>query len=464
MKRNGFRAAAFAILLTTLFSCGKEPEPVKPGGNGKTDPDPGDTPAVSETVVSSPEQLAALGTLKAGDEIIWEDGEYSGVVFTFAGSGVEGKPIVLRARTPGGVTFKASSGVTLSGQWLEFSGFHFLETTPATTRSMLTFSDVSKHCKAHSCCFDGTGCEPSDTKSHWVTMKGLENEVCNCSFIDKTSMGVMLVGMPGSTPIRHKIHSNYFYRPYGHFSSGYSGVNGQEIIRIGTSDVSMSDAECEVYDNWFYGCVGENGEIISNKSCKNRYYHNLFEYCWGELTLRHGNGCTVEDNYFLGGNASYEGGVRVIGEDHVVKNNFFRKLTGNGARSALCVMQGKENSELHEYFQVKNLLIKGNTFLDCAYAFYLNYVGTGTTLPAVGVTIEDNIVSASAATMYTVYNVAPDAGGITWTGNTIYGGRQQGASVPTASLAPMIVPVESRYADVKSNAGAAWERQKSAEN
>ena len=60
-------------------------------------------------------------------------------------------------------------------------------------------------------------------------------------------------------------------------------------------------------------------EIISNKSCKNTYSDNGFYECKGTLTLRHGNDCLVTGNYFIGNNISQTGGVRIIGENHVVE-------------------------------------------------------------------------------------------------------------------------------------------------
>lgn len=80
---------------------------------------------------------------------------------------------------------------------------------------------------------------------------------------------------------------------------GGEELNGQEIIRIGTSDVSMTTAAVTVRGNIFEKCNGEI-EIISNKSCGNVFTNNLFLNCKGTLTLRHGNNCTVAGNYFFG--------------------------------------------------------------------------------------------------------------------------------------------------------------------
>ena len=70
-----------------------------------------------------------------------------------------------------------------------------------------------------------------------------------------------------------------------------------------------------VENNLFEQCNGDV-EIVSNKSGENVYRHNTFVECVGALTLRHGKGCVVEGNYFLGHLAPQTGGVRIIGEDH----------------------------------------------------------------------------------------------------------------------------------------------------
>jgi poly(beta-D-mannuronate) lyase len=79
--------------------------------------------------------------------------------------------------------------------------------------------------------------------------------------------------------------------------------------------------------NLFEECNGET-EIISSKSCGNTYRYNTFRKCQGTLTLRHGNRCLVEGNFFFGEGVSSTGGIRVIGEDHRMQNNYLTGLKG----------------------------------------------------------------------------------------------------------------------------------------
>lgn len=122
-------------------------------------------------------------------------------------------------------------------------------------------------------------------------------------------------------------------------------------------------------------------EIISNKCGSKKYYNNTFRDYQGTLTLRHGNNTEVFENYFFGNNNYFSGGVRVIGEDHKVYKNYFeglryRKPSGSGSNTtgALNVTNGKPNSALNEYYQVKNVQIVNNTMVDCDYGIRIGTV------------------------------------------------------------------------------------------
>ena len=182
-----------------------------------------------------------------------------------------------------------------------------------------------------------------DTK--WVSLYGFSNRVENCYFVGKTNLGTTLVvwvDTDANKPGYHYVGRNYFGpRPP-------LGVNGGEAIRVGTSDVSLNNSRTTVEYNFFERYNGD-AEIISSKSCENVYRFNTFVECEGALSLRHGNRCTVEGNFFFGGLKPLTGGVRVVGEDHLVYNNYFADLTGTSARSPVSIMQGLVNTPLSGY-------------------------------------------------------------------------------------------------------------------
>jgi poly(beta-D-mannuronate) lyase len=123
----------------------------------------------------------------------------------------------------------------------------------------------------------------------------------------------------------------------------------------------MNNSATVVELNLFEQCDGEI-EIISSKSCGNIYRFNTFANCAGMLTLRHGNRCTVEGNFFLGHHKKGSGGIRIIGEEHLIINNYLDGLEKGG----FWITSGISNSPLNGYFQAKNCLIAFNTFVDSA--------------------------------------------------------------------------------------------------
>jgi poly(beta-D-mannuronate) lyase len=128
---------------------------------------------------------------------------------------------------------------------------------------------------------------------------------------------------------------------------------------------------CRVY--LFEHCDGEL-EIISNKSCRNTLRYNTFFESQGTLTLRHGNDAKVYGNVFIGNQLKNTGGIRIIGERHVVSNNHFQGLKGTGVSAAISIMDGVKDSPLVGYYQVKQAKVLNNTVIDCEEAFSL---GTG---------------------------------------------------------------------------------------
>jgi poly(beta-D-mannuronate) lyase len=86
-------------------------------------------------------------------------------------------------------------------------------------------------------------------------------------------------------------------------------------------------------------------------------------------SLRHGRGCRVEGNVFLGNNIAGTGGIRVTNEDHMIVNNHLQALAGAAGtdyQAGLALMDGTTptttNPDLSgSYVQVKNVLLAHNT-------------------------------------------------------------------------------------------------------
>ncbi len=367
------------------------------------------------------------GSWAAGDTIVWQNGSYTNQTVTLKTNGSASQPVVLMAQTPGQVLMSGTSHFLISGSYIEVSGFFFKNGNLSGTEIFsfrTSSSEFANNCRLTNCAI--LNCNPTDNTvdSKWVSLYGKNNRVDHCSFQNKTNMGTLLVvWLTMGTVPSHIIDNNYFGYRNSNVDATGAELNGQETIRVGDSGTSMQVANVQIINNFFEHCNGEI-EIISNKSCNNYISNNVFYECVGMLTLRHGNGTTVDGNYFFGNNLSSTGGVRIIGENHKVYNNYFEKLGGSGNRAALTMMVGKLNSLANEYFQVKNALVVFNTMVDCNEAFAINYgTSTYTQPPITSVIAHNNVYNTSSSnSAVNVYLINP-ALDITWNNNLINQGK-----------------------------------------
>src|SRR3954453_9089407 len=123
----------------------------------------------------------------------------------------------------------------------------------------------------------------------------------------------------------------------------------------------MTNSGTLVEHNLFERCDGEI-EIISSKSCENVYRYNTFLDCAGMLTLRHGNRCVVDSNFFLAHHKKGSDGVRIIGEDHVVAKNYIDGVD----KGAIWITSGVPDSKPNENSQAKRCVVAFNTVVDSA--------------------------------------------------------------------------------------------------
>jgi len=159
-------------------------------------------------------------------------------------------------------------------------------------------------------------------------------------------------------------------------------------------------------------------EMISNKSRRNIYRYNTLLNNYGQLCLRQGDYCTIQGNYFLAGGAydgngnivltetrnNQMGGVRAFGFGHVIANNYFYKLNGDGIRSALILGSGgtptgtllslTNGANGAAYETVNYAQVIGNSFIDCNVLTLDN--PNGELYPVYGTTFFNNLVYYSA--------------------------------------------------------------------
>jgi beta-lactam-binding protein with PASTA domain len=359
---------------------------------------------------------AAIAAAQPGDTIVMSNGAWVDTVIDFDADGLPGQPITLRAELAGMVTLEGQSKLQIAGDNLVVQGLHFKNGTIPAGGNVIEFrgssSDLANNSRLTECAI--TDYNPVDpaTNYKWVSIYGVGNRVDHCHFSGMNHIGVTLTVWPqaGGPANNSRIDSNYF----GDRALGTG--NGFETIRIGTSGVSEEVSNALVEGNYFYRCNGEI-EIISNKSVGNIYRRNTFVENNGQLTLRHGGACTVEGNYFFGNNVSGSSGVRVIGPDHVVINNYFADLNA-GSRGAISLMNGIPDSPLNGYLRTERALVAFNTFVNCENSLTIGVTSTGATLPPKDCVIANNVVHSANAPLVNVLT-APE--NLLYEGNIMYG-------------------------------------------
>ena len=333
----------------------------------------------------------------------------------FQKNGTQQDSIYLVSEIPGKVILSGTSTLRIAGKYLVVDGLYFTNgySDDGGVIEFRNGSNNAQYCRLTNTAIINYNPSNSSTDYKWISLYGDHNRVDHCYLKGKTHSGTTLVVWLSSTPNYHLIDHNYFA------FSPELGVNGGETIRVGTSDWSMYDSYTTVEYNYFEECNGEI-EIISNKSCENIYRYNTFKNCEVALTLRHGNRCSVEGNFFFGNNNSQSGGVRIIGEDHKVFNNYFYQLGGTDFRSAVSFVNGIPNSPLSGYFQVKNALVAFNTFVSCYQPITLGAgASSSQNLPPLNCLIANNIIKSTRGPIIKV-TAAPI--NMNYEGNIMYGG------------------------------------------
>ncbi|NLZ51533.1 MAG: poly(beta-D-mannuronate) lyase [Rikenellaceae bacterium] len=337
----------------------------------------------------SPDRLQkAIASAMPGDTIFVRDGIYSDCELSLRTDG----PVVVSAQSPGGVVFTGKSVLRISGNGLEVRDFLFRECF-AGKGAVVEFRDgdsLAHGCRLTSCVIQDCNPQHRDIPFSYVSIYGRNNRVDHCSFMGKLSLGVTLLVMldhEGCDNNHHSIDHNIFGpRPV-------YGSNGSETIRVGTSIQCMQNSRTLIADNLFDRCNGEV-EVVSIKSCENTIARNVFYECQGVLALRHGDRNIAEENMFLGHGVRNTGGIRIVGEDQIVRRNLFYSLAGERFFSALALMYGVPNSLPNRYMQVKNTIIQDNVFEDCKSIDFSTGKDFERTLPPIGTIWTGNTVSA----------------------------------------------------------------------
>jgi len=345
---------------------------------------------------SSQELERALADARPGDVVVMSDGTWNDQTIVFSGEGNSDQPIMLRAETPGHVVLSGRSMLRIDGRHLVVSGLWFKDARGDDDTVRIN----GKGCRLTDCSITNA------SGKFFIHLFGTEHRVDHCYLAGKTSDSPTFQVEVEDAPNYHRIDHNHFgYRPP-------LRRNGGETIRVGYSHQSMKSSATIVESNLFERCDGEL-EIISNKSCDNIYRSNTFLKCAGMFTLRHGNRCVVEANYFFGEHKRGSGGIRVIGDDHRIVNNYIDGVE----QGAFWVTSGIVDSPLNGYYRARNCVIGFNTIVDTQGPGILLDAGIGSsrrTLRPEAIQIVNNLFSMrDGAPLVT----GKEGEGFVWAGN-----------------------------------------------
>lgn len=383
-----------------------------------------------ERLVRTPEELEqAIARAVPGDVIMMQDGIWRDIDIIFKAIGTEGKPITLRAQTQGNVIISGSSSLRLSGQYLVVDGLHFKEGSSSRSLHLIEFrvgQDNAYHSRLTNIVIsefnkDRARVDASDT---WIGLFGSHNRVDHSFFHGKTSIGrVIIVWRPTRETNHHRIDHNYFK------DIPSDGGNGTIAIRIGDGTQGFSSSATIVEHNLFENMQGY-GKIINIKSSGNIIRNNTFVRASGSIMVRHGNGNLIEGNVILPGlEDKYTGGITLIGEDHIVRNNYIQGTRSSG-KAAIALIEGDVNNYPGKgsYYPSKNVVIENNTLVDNDKNIVIGQLydpKTELTIPVENVTFRENAVLGNG-NMTPMVLVLDEPNGVTYDNNQFYNGSFHG--------------------------------------
>lgn len=380
--------------------------------SGPTPPGP-DVPEVScDSVVTDEAMLnAAIAAATPGTTVCLEARDWPDLTLSIEATGTAAMPIMVAAERAGETFLTGDIAIEMGGEQVIVTGL-VLRNGRSAGPSLIDFRANGAEC---------IGCRLSNvavielseiTDAEWVSLRGEDNRVDHCAFYGKTSGGALIaVERPDAGEDRHRVdHDLFAERPA-------LGRDGGETIRVGDSGQHTSDSLTVVEDNFFFRSNG-GLDVVSSQSGGNTYRRNVFLESEGMLTLRHGDGCAVEQNVFVLSGAD-GGGIRVVGGGHRLINNYVEGCrTTSDLRGGVVLMGGEAAPPMDGYQPVQDVLVAHNTIVDCQQSLVFGG-GSGTVAPQ-RIEIVANLIDTRGQGAV-VREILP-LGGSTFQANLYFGG------------------------------------------
>ena len=271
--------------------------------------------------------------LQPGDAMIMAPGDWEAprIDITASGRDEPGYKIYLIPEYYGETRFIGSCRLYLHGSYEDVRGLWIDGRAAEMIQVPIQFERGSHHNRlTNSVISNYNRAEGDDrdqvAKTVWVRLWGEYHTMDWNHFVDKETWGEMIqvrteTDPPPTTPDAYGIHFHHNY--FGRRQLTAHGDDG-EGIQIGLYQSENMDYNCTIEFNLFEDYDGEI-ECISVKSSNNTVRYNTFRESACTITLRHTNNTRVEENYFFCDGKEDCGGLRVMGQRHVIVNNYIEE-------------------------------------------------------------------------------------------------------------------------------------------
>ncbi len=278
------------------------------------------------------------------------------------------------------VTISGKSQINIIGTYINFIGFKFNN----MNQKNQTINIKGKFNKVTNCQF----LNYNFAHTHIINIEGQYHNVSYCLFKNITKQGLCIfIYRPDPIENFILINNNQFIDRF----KVKNVTNELEIIRIGTSDQSLSSSKTMIINNYLENCCGEI-ESISIKSCDNLLIGNSLINSCGTFTLRHGNNSILYKNLIDGKNRLNSGGIRITAENHLIYDNILMNINSKEIITVpISVNCGEVKPQLNGYYTSKNCVIKNNIICNCNTIFAIGYqIKSDVIVKPINLLIENN--------------------------------------------------------------------------
>ena len=287
--------------------------------------------SVTHNVLQIEDFKSKLEIANPGDEVVVKNGEYPDVNFSCTVQGSASDPIIIRPESPGGVKFTGISGFEFSGQYFEIRDFYFFRAQHNMTLHSslvrfpleITASDCDiRHNVFYQC---GRVDNPFATIIH-LKSGAQRNRITYNTMIDSVSIGITINHKDGDDNNEDNIIEHNAFYDIADVTDVHGTDNGMETIGIGNEYSTTPSNGTIVRYNYIENYTGDRQEIMTVKTGGTNVSFNTFMNCNALLSLRFGNDCHVEGNFFFNttppGTLSDNGGIRIQNANHKILNNY----------------------------------------------------------------------------------------------------------------------------------------------